>query len=75
MGEDAGELAAAVTELLDDPDRREAFAAAGRAHVLDTFSVQRLVADIDGLYRRLLDERGISVPGPAAISPQPVAMA
>jgi glycosyltransferase involved in cell wall biosynthesis len=47
-------LAAAVGSLLDDPARAAAMAARGREHVLATFGVERLVDDLDRLYRRLL---------------------
>ena len=47
-------LAAAIGSLLDDPERRTAMAARGREHVLGTFGVERLVDDLDRLYRRLL---------------------
>jgi glycosyltransferase involved in cell wall biosynthesis len=35
---DVGELEAAIVELLDDPDRREAMGRAGRERALETFS-------------------------------------
>jgi glycosyltransferase involved in cell wall biosynthesis len=47
-------LAAAVGSLLDDPARAAAMAARGREHVPATFGVERLVDDLDRLYRRLL---------------------
>jgi glycosyltransferase involved in cell wall biosynthesis len=47
-------LAAAVGSLLDDPARAAAMAARGRQHVLARFGVERLVDDLDRLYRRLL---------------------
>jgi len=47
-------LAAAVGSLLDHPARAAAMAARGREHVLATFGVERLVDDLDRLYRRLL---------------------
>jgi glycosyltransferase involved in cell wall biosynthesis len=47
-------LAAAVGSLLDDPARAAAMAVRGREHVLATFGVERLVDDLDRLYRRLL---------------------
>ena len=49
-------LAEATRELLGDPDLRARMGAAGRRHVLETFAVERLVEDIDNLYRRLLAE-------------------
>ena len=51
---DPAELARAVRELLDDPERRQAYGEAGRHHAVSQFSVERLVSDIDALYRRLL---------------------
>jgi glycosyltransferase involved in cell wall biosynthesis len=47
-------LAAAIGSLLDDPARAGAMAERGREHVLATFGVERLVDDLDRLYRRLL---------------------
>lgn len=47
-------LAGAARSLLDDPERARRMAAAGRAHVTDRFGVERLVDDLDALYRRLL---------------------
>jgi glycosyltransferase involved in cell wall biosynthesis len=35
---DVGELEAAIAELLDDPERREAMGRAGRERVLEKFS-------------------------------------
>jgi glycosyltransferase involved in cell wall biosynthesis len=56
VGCDHDQIAAAVRDLLDAPERRRAFGEAGRRHALATFSVERLVADIDRLYRELLRE-------------------
>jgi glycosyltransferase involved in cell wall biosynthesis len=50
---DAGALAAAVLELLRDDGARRAAGTAARAHVLARYSIDRLVSDIDALYRRL----------------------
>jgi glycosyltransferase involved in cell wall biosynthesis len=54
---DAGALADAVAELLDDPRLAARYAHAGRDHALASFSVERLVNDIDRLYTRLLASR------------------
>lgn len=46
---DAEQLAAAVSALLDDPDRRAALGAAGRARALERYSwtsVARATADV-----------------------------
>ena len=52
--DDAAGLAAAVTKLVGDPDLRRAMGERGRASVVARYSVDRLVADIDALYRDLL---------------------
>jgi glycosyltransferase involved in cell wall biosynthesis len=54
LADDPAGLAAAIGSLLDDRDRAAAMAARGREHVLATFGVERLVDDLDALYRRLL---------------------
>ena len=52
--DDAAGLAAAVTKLIGDPDLRRAMGERGRASVVARYSIDRLVADIDALYRDLL---------------------
>jgi glycosyltransferase involved in cell wall biosynthesis len=54
LADDPEALAGAIRTLLDDPARRAAMASRGREHVLGTFGVERLVDDLDRLYRRLL---------------------
>ena len=49
-------LSDAVAHLLDDPDARLEWGKRGRDHVLSCFSIDRLVDDIDSLYRRLLKQ-------------------
>ena len=49
-------LARAVVRLLDSGER-EAMGLAGREHVRERFSIERLCADIEALYRRLAAER------------------
>ncbi|MCU1386377.1 MAG: hypothetical protein JWL71_5074 [Acidobacteria bacterium] len=51
---DAAALAAHVTTLLADPDRRRRIGAAGRALVLARYGLDRLVADVETLYHDLL---------------------
>jgi glycosyltransferase involved in cell wall biosynthesis len=51
---DAGALARHVTALLGDADRRRRIGDAGRALVLARYRVDRLVGDIEALYRELL---------------------
>lgn len=57
--EDEDAFADAVLDILSKPASAQAMGAAGQAHVLRTFSLDRLVDDVDGLYRRLLAERGV----------------
>jgi len=59
---DGDALAARLAELAGDPQRRSEMGAAGRARVLERYAVDRLVDDIDRLYRRLLGERGLPSP-------------
>lgn len=54
---DAQGLAAAIGSLLDDPGRRERLGRTGRERVLRDHGVEALIAEYDGLYRRLLEER------------------
>jgi glycosyltransferase involved in cell wall biosynthesis len=58
---DAGAVARAVLHLLEDPAEAARLGAAARAAVLPRFSSDRLVADIDALYQRLLAARGVRV--------------
>jgi len=51
-GDDAG-MAALIGLLLDDPNARRTMGIAGRAHVQDRFSQDRLLADIRALYADL----------------------
>jgi glycosyltransferase involved in cell wall biosynthesis len=47
-------LAARLAELARDPDRRTEMGEQGRARVLERYAVDRLVDDVDRLYRSLL---------------------
>jgi len=47
-------LAERLAELAADPLRRTAMGEAGRARVLERYAVDRLVDDVDALYRQLL---------------------
>jgi glycosyltransferase involved in cell wall biosynthesis len=49
---DEAALAAAIVRLLADPERRARYATAGRARVMDTFSVDQLVARTAELYEQ-----------------------
>src|SRR3954451_896842 len=54
LADEPADLARHVRTLLDDPGRAATMAARGREHVLATFGIERLVDDLDRLYRRLL---------------------
>jgi glycosyltransferase involved in cell wall biosynthesis len=54
---DAGATAAAIRNLLGDPERRAAMGTAGRKHVVPAFGADRLLADVDRLYTDLLREK------------------
>jgi len=62
---DTAALAARVLALLDDPARRAAMAAHGRAFVAREFPVEQMVARIDALYERLLLARRLLVAPPS----------
>jgi glycosyltransferase involved in cell wall biosynthesis len=47
-------LVDALRTLVLDLSMRKRMGLAGRAHVVNTFSLERLVSDLDGLYQRLL---------------------
>jgi glycosyltransferase involved in cell wall biosynthesis len=55
--DDEAGLAAAVTAILEDPDRAARMAAAGRRHAATSHAIERLVDDHDRLYRKLLGAR------------------
>jgi glycosyltransferase involved in cell wall biosynthesis len=54
---DVDALAERLARLASDPELRERMGAAGRARVLPRYAVDRLVDDVDRLYRSLLSTR------------------
>jgi glycosyltransferase involved in cell wall biosynthesis len=58
---DPGALADAIMRLADDPGERARMGAAGREAVLGRFSAERLVDDVDRLYRRALAQKRSAV--------------
>ena len=54
---DADALSERLAQLAADPERRAQMGADGRERVLERYAVERLVDDIDRLYRSLLDAR------------------
>jgi glycosyltransferase involved in cell wall biosynthesis len=63
---DAGALADAIVDLLDDPERRARFAAEGRRRARTEFHIDRLVGETAALYRDALERRGVSASGTMA---------
>jgi glycosyltransferase involved in cell wall biosynthesis len=59
---DTAALADRLERLATDPALRAEFGERGRARALSRYSVARLVADVDLLYRSLLDERRSTIP-------------
>lgn len=57
--DDAAGIADATVALLADPARRRALGRAGRAHVLARHGAERLVADVDRVYREELAARRV----------------
>jgi glycosyltransferase involved in cell wall biosynthesis len=60
--EDAPALAHALGRLAGDRELRERLGAAGAADVPERYAVDRLIDDVDALYRRLLAEAGLPTP-------------
>ncbi|HWE80164.1 MAG TPA: glycosyltransferase [Gaiellaceae bacterium] len=52
-------IASALEQLARDPELRAAMGHAGRERTLPRYRVERLVDDVDALYRRLLAETGL----------------
>jgi glycosyltransferase involved in cell wall biosynthesis len=58
---DVDALADRLATLARDPELRARMGAAGRERVVPRYAVQRLIDDMDRLYRSLLDAKGIRV--------------
>ncbi len=63
-------LAEALARLAGDPELRRRMGEAGRERVVPRYAVGRLIDDVDGLYRRLLDEKGVRVSAGGAGTPR-----
>ena len=57
-------IANALERLAYDPELRRRLGDAGRARTIPRYRVERLVADVDALYRELLSEQGLPLPDP-----------
>jgi glycosyltransferase involved in cell wall biosynthesis len=55
-------IAAALSTLAQDPELRRRMGESGRARVIPRYRVERLVDDVDALYRELLTEQGLPLP-------------
>jgi glycosyltransferase involved in cell wall biosynthesis len=58
---DIDALADRLGRLAADPELAGRMGAAGREQMLERYSVERLVDDVDALYRRLLAEKGVAL--------------
>ena len=64
---DSEELAAAMLRLIEDRPLAERLARRGRELMLERFTTERTVADVDSLYRELAREQRLT--GPPLDSP------
>ena len=62
---DVEALADRLARLAADPELRARMGEAGRARVPSRFAVERLIDDVDRLYRSLLEAKGLSTSGAA----------
>ena len=58
-------IAGALERLARDPELRRRLGEQGREHVIGRYRVERLVDDVDALYRELLSLKGLPLPAPA----------
>ena len=72
---DLDAIADRLARLAGDPELRARMGAAGRARVLPRYGVERLIDDVDGLYRTLLARKGVNVTSAAARTPKTPASA
>ena len=59
---DVEAIADALERLARDPELRRALGEHGREMVVPRYRVERLVDEVDALYRELLTERGLALP-------------
>jgi glycosyltransferase involved in cell wall biosynthesis len=64
-----------LARLAGDLELRARMGAAGRERVLPRYAVERLIDDVDDLYRRLLERKGVAVSAAAAGTPRTPASA
>jgi glycosyltransferase involved in cell wall biosynthesis len=68
-------IADRLGRLAADPELRARMGAAGRQRVLPRYAVERLVDDVDSLYRSLLARKGVTVTSAPARTPRTTASA
>lgn len=56
---DSEALAAAITSLLSDPERRRQMGLAGRRRAERLFDQRKIFAQVEGVYRQLLRQKGV----------------
>ena len=61
---DVDAIAEALERLARDPELRRRLGRHGRERVIPRYRVERLVDDVDALYRELLSEQGLRLPVP-----------
>ena len=61
---DVDAIAEALERLARDPELRRRLGGHGRERVIPRYRVERLVDDVDALYRELLSEQGLPLPVP-----------
>jgi glycosyltransferase involved in cell wall biosynthesis len=54
---DATALARAIAEMAGDPERRKRYGTAARQHAIGRYGADRLLSDVDALYRELVTTR------------------
>lgn len=69
---DVGAMSRRLAELAADPELRRTMGETGRERVVRRYRVERLIDDVDALYRELLSESGLPQP-PSAGTPQTTA--
>ena len=67
---DSADLAAKTAQLLQHPAWAHQLATAGRERVWRTFGAEKMVTDLDQLYRRLLVDKGVALP--PVLTPAPL---
>ena len=62
---DVEAMARRLADLAADPDLRRRLGEAGRESVIQRYRIERLIDDVDALYRELLSDGGLPQPSEA----------